>query len=127
MLLKHLWNIYLYLTALLSVFSIYFFYNNNSKINTKRINMAIVKIPTPLRALTENKTEIQINGKTIIEVIDNLDSLYIGIKDKILDNGKLKHFVNVYVNGEDIRYIDSLETSIDNNDEISIVPAVAGG
>ena len=127
MLLKHLWNIYLYLTALLSVFSIYFFYNNNSKINTKRINMAIVKIPTPLSALTENKTEIQINGKTIIEVIDNLDSLYIGIKDKILDNGKLKHFVNVYVNGEDIRYIDSLETSIDNNDEISIVPAVAGG
>ena len=127
MLLKHLWNIYLYLTALLSVFSIYFFYNNNSKINTKRINMAIVKIPTPLRALTESKTEIQINGKTIIEVIDNLDSLYIGIKDKILDNGKLKHFVNVYVNGEDIRYIDSLETSIDNNDEISIVPAVAGG
>ena len=127
MLLQHLWNIYLYLTALLSVFSIYFFYNNNSKINTKRINMAIVKIPTPLRALTENKTEIQINGKTIIEVIDNLDSLYIGIKDKILDNGKLKHFVNVYVNGEDIRYIDSLETSIDNNDEISIVPAVAGG
>ena len=127
MLLKHLWNIYLYLTALLSVFSIYFFYNNNSKINTKRINMAIVKIPTPLRALTENKTEIQINGKTIIEVIDNLDSLYIGIKDKILDNGKLKHFVNVCVNGEDIRYIDSLETSIDNNDEISIVPAVAGG
>lgn len=89
--------------------------------------MAIVKIPTPLRALTENKTEIQINGKTIIEVIDNLDSIYSGIKDKILENGKLKHFVNVYVNGEDIRYIHSLETSIDNNDEISIVPAVAGG
>ena len=89
--------------------------------------MAIVKIPTPLRNLTENKTEIQMNGRTIIELIENLDSTYTGIKDKILENGKLKHFVNVYVNGEDIRYIDSLETTIDNNDEISIVPAVAGG
>ena len=89
--------------------------------------MAIVKIPTPLRNLTENKTEIQMNGRTIIELIENLDSIYTGIKDKILENGKLKHFVNVYVNGEDIRYIDSLETTIDNYDEISIVPAVAGG
>ncbi|MAR37069.1 MAG: molybdopterin synthase sulfur carrier subunit [Chloroflexi bacterium] len=89
--------------------------------------MAIVKIPTPLRNLTENKTEIQMNGRTIIELIENLDSMYTGIKDKILENGKLKHFVNVYVNGEDIRYIDSLETTINNNDEISIVPAVAGG
>lgn len=127
MLLKHLLNFYLYLIAfyLFSVFI--FFYNNNSKLNTRRIKMAIVKIPTPLRNLTENKTEIQINGRTIIEIIENLDSMYIGIKDKILDNGELKHFVNVYVNGEDIRYIDSLETTIDNNDEISIVPAVAGG
>jgi molybdopterin synthase sulfur carrier subunit len=89
--------------------------------------MAIVKIPTPLRNLTENKTEIQINGRTIIEIIENLDSMYMGIKDKILNNGELKHFVNIYVNGEDIRYINSLETTIDNNDEISIVPAVAGG
>ena len=127
MLLKHLLNFYLYLIAFLSVFSIYFFYNNNSKLNTRRIKMAIVKIPTPLRNLTENKTEIQMNGRTIIELIENLDSIYTGIKDKILENGKLKHFVNVYVNGEDIRYIDSLETTIDNNDEISIVPAVAGG
>jgi len=127
MLLKHLLNFYLYLIAFLSVFSIYFFYNNNSKLNTRLIKMAIVKIPTPLRNLTENKTEIQMNGRTIIELIENLDSIYTGIKDKILENGKLKHFVNVYVNGEDIRYIDSLETTIDNNDEISIVPAVAGG
>ena len=59
--------------------------------------------------------------------LDNLDNKFPGVKDKIMEDNSLKHFVNIYINGEDIRYIDSLNTEIKDNDEISIVPAVAGG
>ena len=89
--------------------------------------MANVKIPTPLRQLTDNMTSVDVEGSNVIELIANLDNKFPGVKDKIMEDNSLKHFVNIYINGEDIRYIDSLNTEIKDNDEISIVPAVAGG
>jgi molybdopterin synthase sulfur carrier subunit len=89
--------------------------------------MANVKIPTPLRALTNNETSVEVSGDKIINIIQNLNQKFPGVSEKIMENNELKHFVNIYINGEDIRYLDSLETKVDLKDEISIVPAVAGG
>ena len=89
--------------------------------------MAHVKIPTPLRVLTNNETSVEVSGEKIINIINNLDEKFPGITEKIMDNNELKHFVNIYVNGEDIRYLDSLDTKVESGDEIAIVPAVAGG
>ena len=89
--------------------------------------MANVKIPTPLRVLTNNETSVEVSGEKIINIINNLDEKFPGITEKIMDNNELKHFVNIYVNGEDIRYLDSLDTKEESDDEIAIVPAVAGG
>ncbi|MEC7838353.1 MAG: MoaD family protein [Chloroflexota bacterium] len=89
--------------------------------------MANVKIPTPLRILTDNETSVEVSGEKIINIINNLDERFPGVSEKIMENNELKHFVNIYVNGEDIRYLDSLDTKVNSSDEISIVPAVAGG
>ena len=89
--------------------------------------MANVKIPTPLRVLTNNETSVEVSGEKIINIINNLDEKFPGIIEKIMDNNELNHFVNIYVNGEDIRYLDSLDTKVESGDEIAIVPAVAGG
>tara|TARA_B100001142_G_C14245249_1_gene621009 strand:- start:823 stop:1092 length:270 start_codon:yes stop_codon:yes gene_type:complete len=89
--------------------------------------MANIKIPTPLRNLTDNLTSVEIDGNKVFEIIDNLENKFPGVKSKIMADGELKHFVNIYINGEDIRYLNSLSTDVNKNDEISIVPAVAGG
>ncbi|MBL06538.1 MAG: molybdopterin synthase sulfur carrier subunit [Chloroflexi bacterium] len=89
--------------------------------------MAKVKIPTPLRSLTDNKTSVEIDGEKIINILENLDQKFPGVIEKIMENNSLKHFVNIYINGEDIRYLDSLNTEVSESDEIAIVPAVAGG
>jgi len=89
---------------------------------------ATVKIPTPLRKLTNNETSVDAVGKTIEQIVDSLDSTYPGMRERLIDdNGDLRHFVNIYLNGEDIRYIDGLKSTVSDNDELSIVPAVAGG
>ena len=89
---------------------------------------ATVKIPTPLRKLTNNETSVDAVGKTIEQIIESLDSTYPGMRERLIDdNGDLRHFVNIYLNGEDIRYIDGLKSTVSDNDELSIVPAVAGG
>ena len=89
---------------------------------------ATVKIPTPLRKLTNNETSVDAVGKTIEQIVESLDSAYPGIRERLIDdNGDLRHFVNIYLNGEDIRYIDGLKSPVSDNDELSIVPAVAGG
>ena len=89
---------------------------------------ATVKIPTPLRKLTNNETSVDAIGKTIEQIVESLDSAYPGIRERLIDdNGDLRHFVNIYLNGEDIRYIDGLKSTVRDNDELSIVPAVAGG
>jgi len=89
---------------------------------------ATVKIPTPLRKLTNNETSVDAVGKTIEQIVESLDSAYPGMRERLIDdNGDLRHFVNIYLNGEDIRYIDGLKSTVSDNDELSIVPAVAGG
>ena len=89
---------------------------------------ATVKIPTPLRKLTNNETSVDADGSTVGQIVESLESAYPGMRERLIeDNGDLRHFVNIYLNGEDIRYIDGLKSSVSDNDELSIVPAVAGG
>ena len=89
---------------------------------------ATVKIPTPLRKLTNNETSVDAAGMTVGQIVESLESAYPGMRERLIDeNGDLRHFVNIYLNGEDIRYIDGLKSSVSDNDELSIVPAVAGG
>jgi molybdopterin converting factor small subunit len=90
--------------------------------------MAIVRIPTPLRKLTDGKEEVTASGATIAEVITALEQSYPGIKARICDdNGQVRRFVNIFTNDEDIRFLQNLDTPVSEKDEISIVPAIAGG
>ena len=87
-----------------------------------------VRIPTPLRRITEGKDKVEVEGDTLQNIVDALDGAYPGIKERICgEDGDIRHFVNVYVNGEDVRFLSGLETSIEADAEVSIVPAVAGG
>ena len=87
-----------------------------------------VKIPTPLRNLTNEQDLIELDASSVREVIDVLENDFPGVKERICeDDGSIRRFVNVYVNGEDVRFLSELDTVIADNDEISIVPAVAGG
>jgi molybdopterin synthase sulfur carrier subunit len=87
-----------------------------------------VKIPTPLRRLTQGKDKVSADGANVQALIESLEKGNPGIKDRLCDeSGALRHFVNVYVNGEDIRYLNGLTTALKTGDEVSIVPAVAGG
>ena len=91
--------------------------------------MAIkVRIPSPLQKLTKNQAEVQCDGADINELVANLERSYPGIKDRICDEtGKVRRFVNIYVNDEDIRFLKREATPIKEGDEVSIVPAIAGG
>ena len=90
--------------------------------------MPSVLIPTPLRKLTNDLEEVSAAGATIGEVIDNLETAFPGLKDRVCDEaGKVRRFVNIYVNGEDIRFLEENATPVKDTDEISIVPAIAGG
>ena len=87
-----------------------------------------VRIPTPLRRVTNGQEKASVEGKNLIEIIDALEAQHPGIKERMCDDdGSLRHFVNIYVNGEDVRFLNGLETEINTGDEVSIVPAVAGG
>lgn len=89
---------------------------------------AKVRIPTPLRKLTNNEELVEVNGGTIGAVINELQGRFPGIKERLLDeNGSVRRFVNVYLNEEDIRFLKNQETIVNNGDEISIIPAIAGG
>ena len=90
--------------------------------------MATVRIPTPLRKLTEGKEEVTAAGATVGELIANLEHSYPGIKARICDeSGAVRRFVNIFANDEDIRFLKNLDTPVGDSDEISIVPAIAGG
>ncbi len=91
--------------------------------------MAItVRIPTPLRKITGGSDEVAIEGSNVLEVLNALEAAHPGIKERICEeDGKLRKFVNLYVNDEDIRFKDNLETPLKEGDELSIVPAIAGG
>mgnify|MGYP002642052384 FL=1 len=87
-----------------------------------------VRIPGPLRKITEGADKVQMEGEDLAQLIAGLEAQYPGMRERLLDdNGELRYFVNLYLNNEDIRFLDGLKTTIKSGDEISIVPAVAGG
>ena len=87
-----------------------------------------VKIPTQLRPVTGGDSEASVDDATTVgEVLDGLYDRYDGLRDRIAVDGDLRRFVNVYVGGEDIRFLDGLETAVEDGDEVTILPAVAGG
>jgi len=87
-----------------------------------------VRIPTPLRKLTGGADEVNIEGATIGDLIDNLEAAHPGMKARLCDdNGEIRRFVNVYLNDEDVRFLDGRNTALKDDDEVSIVPAIAGG
>lgn len=90
--------------------------------------MATIRIPTPLRKYTQGQEEVQVAGNTVQAVIEALETSYPGIRERICDDsGKVRRFVNVFVGEEDIRFLESLNTPVADSDEISIIPAIAGG
>ena len=87
-----------------------------------------VRIPTPLMKLTDNQSEVSAEVETISDIINNLESQFNGIKDRICEeNGSPRRFINIYVNEEDIRFLEGEKTTVKDGDEISIIPAIAGG
>ena len=90
--------------------------------------MAIrVHIPTPMRQHTEGQAVVEASGTTVQGRLEDLGRKYPGVTSRLFDNGQVRRFVNVYLNDEDIRYLDSLSTAVKDGDEVSIIPAVAGG
>ena len=88
----------------------------------------MVRIPTPLRRMTGGADKVELEVSDLAQMIERLETDYPGFKERLLDeDGELRYFVNIYVNGEDIRFDQGLKTGIKSGDEISIVPAVAGG
>jgi molybdopterin converting factor small subunit len=86
-----------------------------------------IQIPTPMRQHTEGKATVEVNGSTVQAALDDLGQKFPGINARIFDKGEVRRFVNVYLNDEDIRYLDSLATTVKDGDELAIIPAVAGG
>ena len=87
-----------------------------------------VRVPTPLMKLTDNQSEVMAEGATISEILNNLESQFAGIKERICDeNGAPRRFINIYLNEEDIRFLEGESTAVKDVDEISIIPAIAGG
>lgn len=88
----------------------------------------LVKIPTPLRRVTDGVESIEAQSETLAGALDTLNKKFPGIQERLFnDEGQLHRFVNIYVNGEDVRFLSGLETALKEGDEVSIVPAVAGG
>ena len=88
----------------------------------------IVQIPSPLRKLVNNQSQVEIQAKNIGELLDGLEEAYTGIKEKLVDeNGEVRRYVNIYLNDEDIRFLDVIDTILNEGDEVAIVPAIAGG
>ena len=90
--------------------------------------MAIeVRIPTILRTYTDGEKSVSAEGANLSALIDDLESSHPGLKDRLLDNGDLRRFVNVYVNDEDVRFLGGLEATLSDGDQVVVLPAVAGG
>ena len=90
--------------------------------------MAIeVRIPTILRTYTAGQKAVQGSGSTLAEVVDDIDSRHPGLAGRLVEEGGLRRFINVYVNDEDVRFTGGLQTPLDDGDEVVVLPAVAGG
>ena len=88
----------------------------------------VVRIPTPLRAMTGGAAEVPATADTVGDLIEDLGRRYPGLRDRIVEeSGEIRRFVNVYVNQEDIRFLDGAKTALKSGDEVAIVPAIAGG
>ena len=87
-----------------------------------------VRIPTPLRKLTNNEELVEVSGSTVGDIIAELQTRYPGFQERLLDEkGQIRRFVNIYVNEEDVRFLDNQSTALKEGDEVSIIPAIAGG
>jgi molybdopterin synthase sulfur carrier subunit len=86
-----------------------------------------VRIPTPLQKLTNGKAEVECNAKNIRDLLESLNADFPGMKDRLSEDGKIRRFINIYVNDEDIRFVNKEETTLNDGDQVSIVPAIAGG
>jgi molybdopterin synthase sulfur carrier subunit len=86
-----------------------------------------VRIPTPLQRLTQGQEEVEGRPGTVIDLINELDKRFPGIGERISEGGKIRRFVNIYVNEEDVRFLKAEETEVKEGDEVSIIPAIAGG
>ena len=89
--------------------------------------MPVIRIPTPLRPHAGGLDRVEVSGSTVSEVLGNLVAQHPALRERLFDGGELRRFVNVYVNNEDIRYLDDLASPVAAADEVSIIPAVAGG
>ncbi|RYZ43983.1 MAG: MoaD/ThiS family protein [Myxococcaceae bacterium] len=90
--------------------------------------MATIRIPTPMRTLTRNQAEVQASGATVGEVLRDLDARYPGMNARILDErGAVRRYVNIFLNDEDVRALQSLDTPVKDADRITLIPAMAGG
>ena len=89
--------------------------------------MPVVTIPTPLRSLTGGVDRVSASGSNVLEVLNDVSKRHPGFRERIFDGDDLRRHVNVYVNNEDIRFLEELETKVADNDEIGIIPAIAGG
>ena len=88
----------------------------------------VIRIPTPLRKMTNGQAKVEVDSTVLGELVEKLNSEFPGFKDRLVDEeGELRYFVNIYLNGEDVRFMEGLKTATSDGDEISIVPAVAGG
>lgn len=86
-----------------------------------------IRIPTPLRTLTGGKEEVSAAGENLRSVIEDLEKNHPGIKDRLVDDKGIRRFVNLYLGDEDVRFLDGLDTALKAGDELSIIPAIAGG
>jgi len=86
-----------------------------------------VRIPTPLRSLTKGEETVSAEGTTVRAVIDNLEGAHPGLRERLLDEKGIRRFVNLYLGDEDVRFLDGLDTQLKAGDELSIIPAIAGG
>ncbi|MAS35880.1 MAG: molybdopterin synthase sulfur carrier subunit [Anaerolineaceae bacterium] len=89
--------------------------------------MATVKIPSPLRAYTSNQATVEVSGSTVGAALDNLTGQYPELRNHLYDGDELRNFVNVFLDDEDVRFLDGMETEIDEGDSLRIIPSIAGG
>jgi len=88
----------------------------------------VVRVPTPLRRFTAGNEQVSASGESVRAVLDDLEQHHPGIRERLLDErGELRRFVNIYLNGDDIRFLSQLNSKVKDGDDLSIVPAIAGG
>lgn len=88
----------------------------------------LVRIPTPLQKFTKNQSEVQVEGETVSEVLGQLDEHFPGVRERLCDDqGAVRKFINLYLNDEDIRFMEGEKTGVKDGDELAIIPAIAGG